>query len=303
MYRLGLDIGYSSTKLSANGKLFKLPTAISFAIDTGINYGEDEIYEYNGKKYRVGDVAIDESFTTTKYEFLEEFGPLILFHVLNKLNLIKDGKLIEDIDLRTGLALADWSEKERFVEKLKTITVNGITLNINNINIIPQGAGVYYSYIHDTGTTPESAAVIDIGFNTINFLAFQDNMPIRAKCKSFPTHGVVSIIRPFTNWLEAKFKDKFTEQEAIKILLKKKYVFGGREVEGIPEMITELKNNFIQKLFNSILVSEKKILGTSEKVIIAGGGAYLLEDVEFPPNVVFPKDKLYEFENVKGYVL
>ena len=303
MYRLGLDIGYSSTKISANGKLFKLPTAISFAIDTGINYGEDEIYEFEGKKYRVGEVAIEESFTTTEYKFLYQFGPLILFHTLNKLGLIKDGKLIQPIDLRTGLALADWNEKDSFVERLKSITVNGITLNIDNISIIPQGAGVYYSYVNDTGEVPSSAAVIDIGFNTINFLAFQDNMPIRAKCKSFPTHGVVSIIRPFTNWLEAKFKDKFSEQEAIKILLNKKYIFGGREVEGIPEMIAELKSNFIQKLFNSILVSEKKILGTSEKVIIAGGGAYLLEDVEFPPNVVFPKDRLYEFENVKGYCL
>ena len=127
-------------------------------------------------------------------------------------------------------------------------------------------------------------------------------MPIRAKCKSFPNHGVVSIIRPLTNWLESTYSMKFSEQETIKILLNGKFIFNGEEQTEVAEMILNLKKNFVQKLFNSILVSEKKLLGTSEKVIIAGGGAYMLEDVAFPKNTDFV-EKPYEFSNVRGYYL
>jgi hypothetical protein len=304
MYKIALDIGYSQTKIGTPEKLYKLPTAVSYAIDSGVDYGEDEVYEFEGKRYRVGDVAVDEAFTTTEYKFLYKYAPLILFHVINKLGLIQNGQLTTPIELRTGLALTDWKNKDEFLERLKNFTVNGINVNINDIKIIPQGAGVYYDYIHtkSQGEIPSSVSVIDIGYKTINFLYFEDNLPIKSKCKAFPGHGVVSIIRPFTNWLESQYSERFTEQEAIKILLKKKFIYGGEEQPQVIQMINELKSNFIDKLFNSILVSEKKLLGTSERVIIAGGGAYFLEDVQFPKNVDFVL-KPYELSNVRGYLL
>jgi len=301
MARLGIDIGYSSTKIAFGDKLFKLPTAISFAVDLGLNYGEDEIYEFEGDKYRVGEVAIDESFTTTEYKFLYKFSPLIIYHVLNKLNLIQNGQVTQPIEIRTGLALTDWANKEAFIERIQNIVVNGSQIQVTPV-LIPQGAGVYYDYINQTGMTPTSASVIDIGYNTINFLHFQNGAPIRAKCKSFPNHGVVSIIRPLTNWLESRYSMKFTEQESIKILLDGKFVFNGEEQEEVTNMVLDLKRNFVQKLFNSILVSEKKLLGLSEKVILAGGGSYFLKDVEFPKNTVLAGEP-YEFSNVRGYVL
>ena len=302
MFKLGLDIGYSQTKIGTMEKLYKLPTAISYAIDSGINYGEDEVYDFEGKKYRVGDVAIDEAFTTTNYKFLNKYAPLILFHALNKLNLINGNGLKEPIELRTGLALTDWKNKDDFIQRLSNFTVNGITIEIKNIVVIPQGAGVYYDYIRKFNVIPSPVSIIDIGYNTINFLYFEDNLPIKNKCKAFTGHGVVSIIRPFSNWLEATYSDKFTEQEAIKILLKNKFIYNGEEQPEVTKMINELKSNFVVKLFNSILVSEKKLLGTSEKVVIAGGGTYFLNNVQFPPNVDFASEP-FEMANVRGYML
>jgi len=49
MYRIALDIGYSQTKIGTFDQLYKLPTAVSYAIDSGIDYGEDEVYEFEGK--------------------------------------------------------------------------------------------------------------------------------------------------------------------------------------------------------------------------------------------------------------
>ena len=303
-YKIGIDIGYSSTKISANGKLFKLPTAISFAIDSGINFGEDEFYLFEGKKYRVGDIAVDESMTTTDYQFIEKYAPLIVYHVLNKLDFINEnGKLIHDIEIRTGLALVDIHNKDRFIQRLKNINVNNHKLIISNIKVTAQGAGVFYDYLNKNPEVPLTSSVIDIGYNTINYLYFEDNVPIKNKCKSFPGHGVVSIIRPFTNWLENTFQIQFTEQEAIKILMNKKFIFNGEDQSGVKKIIDDLKMNFITKLFNSILTSEKKLLSTSEKVIFAGGGTYFLDDIAFKQkNIVFA-EKPYEFSNVRGYIL
>ena len=68
------------------------------------------------------------------------------------------------------------------------------------------------------------------------------------------------------------------------------------------EKIMELKSQFVKKMFQSVLVNDKKTMAISDVVLIAGGGAYLLQDVPFPPNVEFV-DSPYEFSNVRGYCL
>lgn len=299
---IGIDIGYSSTKIKYDGKFYKLPTAISFAMDTGIDYGEAEIVEFEGESLYIGEAAVsEESFTTTDYKFKEKYDPVIIFHVLSKLGILEAAKSGQ-IQLALGLALADWKHKEDYLKRIGSYTVNGETFNFGGINLIPQGAGAYINYITNTGGEhPGTCSIIDIGYNTINFLHFENGQPQRANCKSFPGHGVSSIIRPMTNHLEAKYGMSFSEQEVIKVFQNEKFMFNGVNQEDIVKTILELKSQFVKKLFSSILTSEKKLLATSEKVLFAGGGCYLLENIQFPPNVMFVQ-KPYEFSNVSGYL-
>ncbi len=299
---IGIDIGYSSTKITYDGKFYKLPTAISFAMDTGIDYGEAEIVEFEGEQLYIGEAAVsEESFTTTDYKFKNKYDPVIIFHVLNKLGLVEDAKAGR-VQLALGLALADWKNKEAYLKRVGSFTVGGVPFTFNDINLIPQGAGAYINYITSQGGNhPDSCSVIDIGYNTINFLYFEEGQPQRAQCKSFPGHGVSSIIRPMTNHLEATYGMSFSEQEVIKIFQNEKFMFNGENQENIVKTILELKGQFVKKLFSSILTSEKKLLATSEKALFAGGGCYLLENIQFPPNVTFVP-KPYEFSNVSGYV-
>ena len=44
MEEIGIDIGYSSCKVSFRDKITKFPTAISFATDVGIQYGNENVY-------------------------------------------------------------------------------------------------------------------------------------------------------------------------------------------------------------------------------------------------------------------
>lgn len=296
---IGIDIGYSSTKIIYNNQLYKIPTAISFAIDSGITFGQDDFYNFEGRKYYVGEMASsDEAFVTTDYSFLYKYAPLIIFHILKKLNVD-----YHNLEIRTGLALADWQNKDEFIKRISVIKVNSEEIKVA-CNLIPQGAGAVTAYINFylKNEYPSSLMCIDIGYNTINLLSYEKNIPIKARCKSFPGHGVSSIMRSFTAFMEQKFNIPFSEAEAIKIFMNNEFTYNGEKRIEVTEMIAELKLNFIDKLINSILKSEKKYLGMSEIVLFVGGGAYFLKDIPLPPNVKFPENN-YEFYNVMGYIL
>jgi len=298
---IGIDIGYSSCKVSFRSKVAKFPTAISFATDIGIQYGEENVYEFEGERYYVGKEAADsEAFATSDYSFLEKFAPLLIFHILSKFD---QTEIEEPIIVKTGLAIVDWPKKEAFSERISNFEVNGQEISVQPV-LIPQGAGCAadWTYYNNEGEYPDRLAVIDIGYNTINLISFVGGKPVRKDMKSYPGHGVSSIIKPFTGFMENKFAVTFSEQEAIQIFVKGEFKYNGSEQEEVTEKITELKRQFVQKLFQSVLRNDRKIMSLADVTLIAGGGAYMLQDIAFPDNVQFV-DAPYEFSNVRGYML
>ncbi len=301
MKQLAIDIGYSSSKIKYNNQFHSVQSAIAFSPDTGINYGDDSIIEYKGERYVVGESAAGlESFVTTDFAFKTQFDPMIVYHILKNLDLVEYAKNGE-IELFLTLALADWKFKEDYLDILKEYKIDGIVLKFNNITMLPQGAGVYLTYFNEKQIHPESAVIIDIGFNTINFLVYEKGHPKKAYSKGYSGHGVSTIIRQFATFLESTFNMPFSEAEALKIFTNNRFTFNGQEQPQVIQRIGELKNQFVHKLFSSILTSEKKILATSEVVIFAGGGCYLLEGIHFPPNVTFT-NKPYEFANINSVI-
>ncbi len=301
MKQLAIDVGYSSTKVKYEGKLYKFPSAVSFATDLGIDYGDQDITKYKGETYYIGDAAVGlESFTTTDYAFKSNFDPVIIYHVLKKLNLVED-TLKGNVKFFLTLALTDWKNKDSYLEIFKSFTVDDKQFSIQDISLMPQGAGAYLAYASKKGEHPLSAFVCDIGYNTINVLQYENGQPQKAHSKGFAGHGVSSIIKSFAAYLENTYSMPFSEAEALKIFTLNKFIFSGVEQVGVTDKIQELKNQFVKRLFNSVLTSEKKLLATSESVILAGGGCYLLEGVQFPPNVIFA-EKPYEFSNISGVI-
>jgi len=299
--QIAIDLGYSSSKVAYKDKVAKFPTAISFATDVGTSYGDENIYEFEGDKYHVGKEAADaEAFTTSDYKFLSKFAPLLIFHILSK---FEKADLDKPITVKTGLAMVDWDKKDDFIERIRHINVNGMEVEINPI-LIPQGAGcaVDWTYYNNDGEYPDKLTVVDIGYNTINVVAFENGRPVRKNMKSYPGHGVSSIIKPFTGFMENKFAVTFSEQEAIGVFVKGEFKYNGETQPEVGEKIVELKSQFVKKMFQSVLVNDKKLLAISDVVLIAGGGAYLLQDIGFPPNVQFV-DAPYEFSNARGYLI
>lgn len=304
MIKIAIDIGYSFTKIMYENKLYKIPSAVSYALDMGIEYGTNDVYDFEGEKLYVGEMAASsESFNTGDYKFLYKYGPLIIYHIIKKLG-IDISQSNSEIELRTGLALVDLVNKQSFAERLALLKVNNQEVKTRPI-IIPQGAGAVASYIHNerNGEYPNSLFAIDIGYRTINILSYEGKDAIKQRCKSYPGHGVTSIIKPFANFMETKFGLPFSEAEIIKIFLKKEFKFQGELRPEVSTMIEELKLKFVNKLMNSILENEKKYLALSDVVLLVGGGSYMLADIRLPANTVFPKDGNYEFQNVIGYYL
>lgn len=299
MKQLAIDVGYSSTKVKYDGKLYKFPSAVSFATDLGIDYGDQDISKYKGETYYIGDAAVGlESFTTTDYAFKSNFDPLIVHHVLKKLDLVEDAKN-KNIKLYLTLALTDWKNRDDYLKIFSSFEVDDISLGFEDISLLPQGAGVYMAYAGKKSEHPLSAFICDVGYNTINILLYENGQPQKAHSKGFAGHGVSSIIKSFNAYLENTFSMPFSEAEALKIFTQNKFIFSGVEKPEVQEKIQELKNQFVKRLFNSVLTSEKKLLATSEVVLLAGGGCYLLDDITFPPNVKFA-DKPYEFANISS---
>ena len=298
---IGIDIGYGSVKVSYKDKIAKFPSSICFATDVGLAYGEDNIYSFEDEKYYVGKEAVGgEAFVTSDYTFLYKFAPLLIYHILSKFSL---AELDEPIILKTGLSIVDWPKKDEFIERISKIKVNNKNINLD-VSIIPQGAGcaVDWTYYNNEGEYPHKLVVLDIGFHTINLVSFQDGKPVRKDMKSYPGHGVSSIIRPFTSFLENKFSVTFSEQEAIQIFVKGDFKYNGELQETVSEKIQELKSQFVKKMFQSVLRNDRKLMAMSDVVLISGGGAYLLQDIPFPENVQF-SDSPFEFANCRGYAL
>lgn len=298
---IGIDIGYSSVKVSYKDKVAKFPSSVSFSTDIGITYGEENVYKFEGETYYVGKEASgSEAFVTSDYSFLHKFAPLLIFHILSKFSL---ADLEEPIVVKTGLSIVDWPKKDEFIDRISNFEVNGKEINLEPV-LIPQGAGcaVDWTYYNNDGEFPERLTVIDIGFHTINLISFVGGKPIRKDMKSYPGHGVSSIIKPFTEFMENKFAVTFSEQEAITIFIKGKFKYNGEEQTIVTDKIQEFKSQFVKKLFQSVLRNDRKIMAMSDIALIAGGGAYLLQDIPFPNNTHFV-DSPFEFSNVRGYII
>jgi hypothetical protein len=281
--------------------LNKIPTNISYSNDImGTNLGACKSYEFEGEKFTIGsNTENSNSFSTTNFDFKLKFEPLIIKNYRDFIGVPDD----EVPEVVLSLALVDWKHRDKLEESCSEYQVNGVTIR-NKVSFIPQGIGAYTDYISSFNNSihPSTAFVIDIGYNTVNVLHFSEGNVNPESCKGYPNHGVSSIIKLFTQFLESKYSHSYSEHEAINIFIKGTYEYQGSLQQDVSEYIEKLKIQFVQNLFQSILANDRKLINTSKVVIIAGGGAYYLQDVEFPNNVKFVSSP-YEFSNARGMSL
>ncbi|EAK3353138.1 ParM/StbA family protein [Campylobacter upsaliensis] len=295
--KIAIDIGYGDTKVAVGKEVFKFASAISKQKEAQSEYfeGKNEgVYDFLGKKYFVGDNALFEAVSTRGFDFLVKYSPLLVYHAIKKANL----DLSKDIHIFTGLSIVNWGEKERFLESLKSIKVDNDILS-PKITLMAQGQGVFCDYEKEKEGL---VCVVDIGYNTFDFLVFDNGNP--RQDLSFATKkGANVIITELQNIIKKRYSLDISEQSSKDIFQNGFIEIYGEKID-LSDSIDDLKEEYSEFIINELRNQREDIVKTAKRVIFSGGGAYFLDNVKSLKNVknVDFSDKPYEYANVKGYL-
>jgi len=302
--KIAIDIGYGDVKVKSGDKFFKFTNAISFVGNSTVNYESSlDVFKFNGDEYLVGEEALSRKpFITRDFSYLLEYAPLLVYKALTMAGV----KAEDEIQLITGLSLKDWDKKIQFGQALTSIFVNDELIKIKpqNIRLVPQGKGVYLDYktTHNIAAQDDYIAIVDIGFNTFDFLVFKDGATVK-EYNYANTNGVNTIVTEVGKVLSREYPVNFSEQE-IKEMLNTKQLRIGSKTHDLTAIVQKEINRYCKMIKNEIQSKNPELIHRVFKIVISGGGAHLLADnsIEMFEHQSF-SDTPYEFANVRGYAL
>jgi plasmid segregation protein ParM len=301
---LAIDIGYGHTKVKTKEKEFKFPTAIELVKTQWI---ETDNYTFEGKKFNVGEDATRNALPTRDYEFLYKYSPLLIVESLKKANIVYEDNMI----LKTGLSLYDISKSpifnkdcknrgEEFVKRISKFYINDKEYSFN-IKLFAQGQGIWQDYCIENGIIDDGYdVVVDIGYRTNDIIVFKDGKTDKA-VSSADNKGINQITIELQTFLNKSYDINFTEQEVGKIL-ENKYIDISGARKDLTIVINDIVSAYIETLFDSLKANYGEILKIAKRVIISGGGAYIIKEYTdtLPANIVFSKNPM-EYSNARGY--
>lgn len=293
---IAIDIGYGDTKICFEGKCFKFPSAIEQLRQAQVSLGgnESDVYSLNGLKFKVGTKATRNAIATRGFGFLQKYSPLLIRHAFALAGI----DINKPISLATGLSLLNYQEAESFLTGISNFVVDDKVFKLD-VSLFAQGQGIFIEYPHQKDD--KLVCIIDIGYNTLDFLAFEDNEPRNDLC--FANQGGANkIIVDLQKLLTKEYKIDFSEQQAKKIFMSKEVQISGQIIDfsdTINSMTAQYADFVMDEFYNKIGDTIK----LADGVIISGGGAYFLDkeymQKEYPH--IFFSQTPYEFANVRGY--
>ena len=86
------------------------------------------------------------------------------------------------------------------------------------------------------------------------------------------------------------------------MILKNKYILISGVKKDLSNLIYETVESYIESFFNLLKAKHGNTLKIAKRVIISGGGAYIIKEYtdNLPANVVFSTSPM-EYANVRGY--
>ena len=307
MKKIGIDIGYGFTKVKTEEKEFKFPTSVSYTKQS-LAFESSDFFSFNGSKFFVGDnEALLNALPTTDYDFLYNYAPLLIAKALQLAN-IED----TEFELHTGLSLYDMQKpaifetdcanrKEEFTKRLSSFVVNNIHYTLQ-IKMFAQGQGAWFEFCKENDFIENGIDVIvDIGYRTNDIILFDNKIPLK-NISGADDKGINLIVNDLKIFLSKKYDVAFTNQEVVNILNNKTISIYGKE-QDLSIVIDNIIKDFISSLIASLKANYGSYLKKSQRVIITGGGAYILQEYKdrFPANTMFSNSNDYEFLNVRGY--
>ena len=299
----GLDLGFGDVKISLNvdfgdgrarrKRLSKFPTAIAYVRDGIIgDLGKGEnTYAFNGKNYVVGNAALHcrDVFSTRDMDFLMTYSPLLAFAAIeNSLQscLGLDAECFSPCRKRLclGMPLAYFHSKRLdLISIMKKSRVSDQDLVFDEIDVRAQGQGILFDFMLDETGLPVvdrlnlNILVVDIGFNTVDILGVVNGRPSREWSGMLDRGGISRICEQVGQHLQREFDFELREQ-AIKDVLQKKEIALYGATKDISWVIRKASEEYAHWLLQEIRSRWDGFLKKADRLILAGGGAYYVQD-------------------------
>lgn len=298
---IGLDIGFGDVKYVTSEKLSKYPSAIAYSPTGGVFLGNHagfaKQYNYEGQNYVVGESAIYDALPTRDINFLIEYAPVFVAHTHS---------IIDFESICIGLPLGYYSKGSEFKSRLSDFNVDNTNYQFD-VHVFPQGLGVLFDYIFDDQgrriNNISNCLVVDIGFNTVDILAYVSKKAASAQSGMLEGQGICLITNEISKIINQTYKDTVTDQEAKEILKSKIYKRYGKAYN-MSDIINDTAQKYVIKLLSQITQRWDSLLKRSERILIAGGGAYYLNDNiprQYQNMVEIVRPNAPEYANAAGF--
>jgi len=224
---LGVDIGYSTTKLIGQYTELKFASIVGTGRERNFTSSKDTDIEleYQGRRYFIGNLAKRESWDATM-----AFDRNKVNHMNTKLLLLAAlGQASKgEVWITTGLPISDYREQRKLLAQALPgcykIRINGEEkiIIIKDVIVFPQALGALFA-ISDKIKHNKRTGIIDIGFKTTDFAVLEDGLIYNDRLSRSIDTGIstayeMTALEQNIDFMEVEFADdKALQAVAIKI--------------------------------------------------------------------------------------
>lgn len=320
MSKLGLDIGFGDVKIAipyrrgdrVGIRTVKFPTAIGRVkhgiVDLGIKGCKEYVYEGNPYYLGVDALYCQDTFDTRDRDFLVKYSPLLAFKSLENM---RPQDRNNDLVLCVGIPLGYFKQYKGKVSRvLSKMSVNDQVITPRTIDVRAQGQGVYFDYIFDNSGRLDPAKkhvntlILDIGFNTVDILGIVDGQPSIEWSDMLTKEGISRICEDLKLYIKKEYNVEESDQRVCQALELRKIAIYGK-THDLSEIVNKLTQSYTERFIQNIRSSKwSDFLARTDKLILAGGGAYYVADSfrqAYPENFVHVSP-MPEFANARGFL-
>ena len=317
----GIDIGYYSTKIVADGGVSVILPSVTGTPDMPITKFYDgksddhlvvEVLEEKIKQYLVGNSALRLSRITQRREdrtWIENYEYYVL--LIAALAIAAQSQREALINVTTGLPVSYYDADKPILEnifgRIHRAKVNGTKLEYEvNARVTTQGFGSYIDLLmgddglmHREEFLTSIIGIVDIGGHTTNIQTIDRTENVRPKTATFPIGGW-DLVRSVQSQIANEYPDVNLQDhsvaEAIKNRAFKRY--------GKPESIAGIVDVCSAPIVRDVLARLTQLWGSGsgvDAVYVTGGGAHLFGSkiVEAFPHAELVQDPV--MSNARGY--
>jgi len=209
----------------------------------------------------------------------------------------------------TGLSKAQIENSGYFKENLQDFTVNDENIKIDNIFVLPQGAGSklcidkygdnFPNEVKDyTGT--QTYVGCDIGFNTLDMFMVSNGVTSAGLFEGIENEGVMKIAKKIAKHIKNDFHRDITLHEAKDIIDSGFYKVRGTKHD-MSKIVGEVKKDYLKELLALVEKRYGKILDKCDFVSLSGGGSTMFKNTG--DNFLRTPKTKHEFYNSIGFCL